>query len=363
MNRRRWSLRGRALLAGAGSVVVAALAAGVLGPLVGAGTAFALGACLGLLVALVALGAALAPVERSIASLTDGVRSLEDGDFSLRVPSTACEVDDLVALYNRLADVLRLERSEIYQRELLLDTMLQGGPLAILLANAASRVVYANGLARDLVGAGRRLVGRPLQEIAAEAPAPLAAALGANADGLFHVPSERGDDEVFRLSTRTFQLNVQEHRLVLLERVTPEIRRQEIEAWKKVVRVLSHELNNSLAPVSSLVHSARHVVTSPEHEHRLDEILSTVEERVRHLVDFLEGYTRLARLPAPRKAAVSWADVIGELEPLYGFRVDMPLPARPGYFDRGQVQQVLINLLRNSMEAGSPPEETVLSLK
>jgi signal transduction histidine kinase len=78
-----------------------------------------------------------------------------------------------------------------------------------------------------------------------------------------------------------------------------ELRRQEVQTWKKVIRVISHELNNSLAPLTSLAHSGAELVRRGQTE-RLPQILATIEERTRHLESFILGYARFAKLPAPR---------------------------------------------------------------
>lgn len=299
---------------------------------------------------------------RTLEAVTEGVRGLKHGDFSLRLAETRNdELGELVQLHNEMGDLLRLERSEIYQRELLLDTLLQGAPMAILLVNELDRVAYANLAARRLLAPGRRITGRTLADVAEGAPPEMGRALRAGTDVLFSCPMPGATggsvEETFRIVTRDFQLNTQRNRLVVLERITPELRRQEVEVWKKVIRLMSHELNNSVAPVSSLLHSARHVASRPEQAHRLDGILATIEERVRHLSTFLEGYARFARLPRPQRAPIPWRTLLDRVAPLYPFRVDGPLPAREALVDASQLEQVLINLLKNAVESGGPAGE------
>ena len=197
------------------------------------------------------------------------------------------EISDLIRVYNEMGEVLRSHRSEAVQKELLLDTILQGTPAAIILLNPANRVVYANFAARDLVG--ERLDGRAFSEIIERLPVPMRDAVAADRDVLFTIPTT-DREETFHLTRRTFRLNTQRHSLIMFERLTPEVRRQEVAVWKKAIRTMSHELNNSLAPISSLTHSMRHVVGRPEHAHHLEEIYATIEERLRHLRVFLEGY-------------------------------------------------------------------------
>ncbi len=313
------------------------------------------------------------PVRKILHALADGVRGFQDNDFSLRLSvDRDDELGDLVDLYNQMGDALRLERNEIYQRELLLDSLLQGAPMAMLLVNEADRVSYANIAARQLFG-GMRLAGRTFAELREAAPAPAREALESGADAVFSWPrgGEPGrgagdpqgeEDETYRLLQRRFHLHTQENRLIVLERITPELRRQEAEVWKKAIRVLSHELNNSLAPVSSLIHSARHLAGQPGDagKPRLPEIFDAIDERVRHLSDFLDGYARFARLPLPVRRPVSWPALLESVGRLFPFRPGGEMPSETAFVDPVQMQQVLINLLKNAAEAGGPPEEIVV---
>jgi nitrogen fixation/metabolism regulation signal transduction histidine kinase len=324
-------------------------------------------AAAGGLAAAAALRWALATVRGSLAALRDGVRSFQDGDFSMRLRADAPgELGDLLQLYNKIADALGSERREIYQRELLLDTLLQSAPLAAVLTAGSDRVVYANRLARDLLGLGRRLEGRRLAEVLADGPRELQEAMSAGADMLFTVRAQAGDkagDETYRAARRSFQISAQTHTLYTLERLTPELRRHEVEAWKHAIRVINHELNNSFAPIRSLVHSAGQVMARPEHAHRLGEIFATISERVTHLASFLEGYAAFARTPRPRPEAVAWDAFLEEARRLTPFRIDGTLPERPGWFDPTLLQQVLINLVKNAREAGSAEEDIAVSVQ
>jgi signal transduction histidine kinase len=121
--------------------------------------------------------------------------------------------------------------------------------------------------------------------------------------------------------------------------------------------VLSHEVNNSLAPITSLVQTARMMLDNPAHAGRLRSALDTIEDRAKHLKTFLDGYASFARLPLPAKQPVPWSTLLAGVEGLYSFRVEGAVPERPVMVDPPQMQQVLINLFKNATESGSPPEE------
>lgn len=142
-----------------------------------------------------------------------------------------------------------------------------------------------------------------------------------------------------------------------------ELARRETEVWRKAMRIVGHEINNSLAPVTSLVYSAKQLVQRPELLPRLAPVLDVIAERSDHLRTFLDGYSRLARLPPPEKRPVEWRPFLAEIAALYPFVQVGTLPAAPGHFDPGQLQQVLINLLKNARESGSPEGEVQLEVR
>ena len=295
-------------------------------------------------------------------ALTGTVSSYRDGDFSfgLRWPKHD-ELSDLVHAHNELGDVLREQRLGLVQRELLLDTMVQNTPVAMLLVADSGPIVYANLAARQLLNKGRKLEGHSLDAVLRLAAAPLRDALDRGGDGLFSVGSE-DDEEIYHLARRSFRLNGRAHELLLLRQITVELRRQEVQTWKKVIRVISHELNNSLAPVASLAHSGGELVRRGQHE-KLPHIFSTIEERARHLEGFIRGYAHFAKLPMPRSEAIVWPDFVARLHSQIPFAVDGDLPTDAAHFDIAQMEQALLNLLKNAHESGSTAEQVSLRVR
>lgn len=323
--------------------------------------------CLGCVVplAIITIRAQIQPILSLFRALEGTVTSYKDGDFSFSLHwNQNDELADLVAAHNALGNVLREQRLELVQRELLLDTMVQNTPVAMLLVGDAATggaIVYANLAARQLLNQGRKLEGHHLGEILRQAAPALNEALARGGDGLFTTGDDE-DEEVYHLARRNFSLNGRKHELLLLRQLTVELRRQEVQTWKKVIRVISHELNNSLAPLTSLAHSGAELVRRGQTE-RLPQILETIEERTRHLESFILGYARFAKLPTPRVESCGWAGFVAQLSSQVGFALLGEVPEEAASIDRAQMEQALLNLLKNAHESGSPPEQVALSIR
>ncbi len=316
-------------------------------------------------IAIITIRAQIQPILSLFRALEGTVTSYTDGDFSFSLHwAQNDELADLVAAHNALGNVLREQRLALVQRELLLDTMVQNTPVAMLLVGdgaSGSAIVYANVAARQLLGEGRKLEGHHLPDILAQAAPALREAVARGGDGLF-TAGDGDDEEVYHLARRSFTLNGRKHELLLLRQLTQELRRQEVQTWKKVIRVISHELNNSLAPLTSLAHSGAELVRRGQTE-RLPQILGTIEERTRHLERFILGYARFAKLPTPRIESVTWSDFCARLASEVAFRVVGDLPVEATAFDPAQIEQALLNLLKNAHESGSAPEHVELHVK
>ncbi|HEX5304944.1 MAG TPA: ATP-binding protein [Dyella sp.] len=304
----------------------------------------------------------MSPVSRLLRALEGSVASYRDGDFSISlVVDRRDELGELIAMHNALGQTLRDQRQHLVQRELLLDTVVQNTPVALVLTDAGDRVAYANIAARHLFNAGRSLHGLVFAEVLADAPPALREAVERGEDALLTVEMDNSE-ETFHLSQRAFRLQGRPHRLQLFRRMTRELSRQEVASWKRVIRVISHELNNSLAPISSLAHSGAELARRGETE-RLPGVFATIGERSRHLHGFIAGYASFAKLPAPRKATIDWAPFLEALALNCRYRLAGTVPEQPGWFDPAQVEQVLINLIKNAHEAGGPEDEVTLALQ
>jgi two-component system nitrogen regulation sensor histidine kinase NtrY len=358
--RAKLGLKGRlALLLLAVVAAAAALSAWAERALDSVWLAWSLTVAAGLLPVLWLAARVMRPIGQMLRALAGTVASYREGDFSLSlIANRNDELGELMTAHNELSAALREQRAHLVQRELLLDTVMQNSPVALLLVDAQERIAYANIAARHLLSGGRSLNGLRFGDALTGAPPALRGAVSAQGDTLFSSEIE-GVEETFHLSQRAFILQGRTFRLYLLKRLTRELSRQEVSTWKKLIRVLSHELNNSLGPLSSLAHSGAEIARRGDLS-TLPSVFAAIAERAEHLHRFVSGYAAFAKLPAPRPERIEWAAFVADLARQQPFATGAELPRETGWFDRGQVEQALINLLKNAHESGGAADEVEL---
>ena len=259
------------------------------------------------------------------------------------------------ALDARLGD----ERRSAERREGLLRTVVETTPVAMVLFGDAGEITFTNRSARDLFFDGMTVEGQNFLSMIERAPESLRRAVLSDGDELFSVDGPAGR-ETFHLSRRHVDDG---QTLIAVRSVTQEIHRHDVVSLKTVIRIISHELNNSLGPISSLIGSAKLILQRPEHLPRLATVFDTIQERALHLQSFLDGYATLAKIPQPQPVSVAWGPF---LDGLRGFWPELEIgepPATPGFFDRAQIQQVIINLVKNAHEVGGPIAEVKVTIE
>ncbi|WP_392341507.1 sensor histidine kinase [uncultured Shewanella sp.] len=306
-------------------------------------------------------------LSESLQALEIGLLNFKDNDFSVSLhPYGEPQLDALVSLYNQASAKLRSERQFIYQRELMLDKVIQNSPNVMLLIDDSQRVIYANGAARHLFNQGVKVEGMLLSDLVVMLPDTLKAALSSEQEGLFsmggsgadgvdshsNTDADSSDVETWHISRGRFTQNNQQHHLILLKQLTKELNRQEVAVWKKVIRIISHELNNSVAPIASMVNSGKFLTQHLDNS-KLQLIFDTIENRTTHLSQFISHYAQFAKLPLPQKALIDWAKMTQQLAQQYPFNLLSPLPVNPIKLDAVQLEQVFINLLKNAHESGA----------
>lgn len=304
----------------------------------------------------------LRDIREGLSALELGLLNLKDGEYATTLSyQNKDELGKLCELYNDTALKLRSEKHWLYQRELLLDKVTQSSPEVLLLVNDQQQVIFSNIAARRFFNCPTGIDGELIDNLLNTAPRGAEAAISDRKEGLFTLAVDDNEPQTWHLSTGSFTLNNQAHTLFILKQMTRELNRQEVAVWKKVIRVISHELNNSLGPISSMLHSGK-ILSENLEEARLARVFSTIDERIKHLSDFVQGYGKFAKLPEPKIQANDWNNLLSELASQWKF-VDLSEPDQTIDADPMQLEQLLINLLKNAHESGSKPEDVSILLE
>jgi two-component system nitrogen regulation sensor histidine kinase NtrY len=278
--------------------------------------------------------------------------ALREGDYSIRGagarPGSA--VDLVMHEINALGDTLQRQRTEAVESTALLQSVMGAIDVAVFALDMDGKLMLVNPAAERLVDQpASRLLGRDAQQLR------LAAYLTGETPRLIDRPfgPESGRLELRR---STFRRDGKPHQLLVFADLSRALREEEQQAWQRIVRVLSHEINNSLTPIKSIAHSIRRMLSRVPNLPRGDEIqegLNLIETRSGSLGRFLRAYAQLARLPKPQQRPVQIGPIahrIAELENRLPVKVaasdDVEINADPD-----QIEQLLINIVRNAVDA------------
>jgi nitrogen fixation/metabolism regulation signal transduction histidine kinase len=291
---------------------------------------------------------------RPLQTLANVVAALREDDFSFRARGArrGDSLGDLALEINALASTLQTQRAAARDALTLVERVINSMQSPVLAFDAAGALRLLNPAAAEAFHLNRRLtIGRPAEDLA------LANLLNTSDEDLYATPSSR-----FSIRRTTFRLHGIPHTLFVLADVAAALREEERVAWQRLIRVLSHEINNSLTPIKSIAGSLRTRVHKPEDLHRG---LTVIEDRAASLNRFLQAYQQLTRLPAPALRTISLGTIVSGVIPL---ETRLAVTLQPGpetllLADPDQLQQLLINLIRNAVEAAlsnpqTPPEVT-----
>jgi two-component system nitrogen regulation sensor histidine kinase NtrY len=307
-------------------------------------------------------------LRRGLGPLEEASRLLAERDFTTRFrPVGQPEVDRLVEVYNRMADALREERTRNQEQQGLLARILEASPSGVVILDFEGRIAFANPAARRLLGRDESaLASRRLSELGS----PLASALAALADREGTIVSLAGARRV-RGHRGSFLDRGHARSFLLVEELTEELRQSEKAAYEKLVRMMSHEVGNTVGAGRSLLESCLACVSRLPDDDRpvYVEALGVVVSRLGQLHEFTRGFADVVRLPPPRLApcdlvpiARSVATLVRPAGEASGVEVALELAAEAprACADRTQMEQVLVNVAKNAIEAAGRGGRVVL---
>jgi len=299
-------------------------------------------------------------IVRPLQTLANLLEALREEDFSLRarrvLPTDV--LGEVIHEVNSLGELLRRKRLSEREATTLLRAVMSEIDVGIFTFDDAHRLRLVNR-------AGARLMAQTVDHLLGQTAESLGLAefLDATAAATLQrtFPGASGR---WSLRSRTFHEHGVPHRLLVITDLTRELREEELLAWKRIVRVLGHEINNSLAPIKSIAGSMQSLLNTRSFEECREDALrglSVIEGRAAALNRFLESYAMLAKLPPPKSQPVNvagWVRRAAALEHRLAVHIEPGEPLEiPG--DGDQLDQLLINLIRNAAEAALETAGTV----
>jgi len=319
--------------------------------------------------------------QRTLQALFDGLQNLQDGDFSISLTENYhqkmnAQQHQLILLFNQVTEKLREEKQSLYQRELLLDKVVNASDVVTVLVNHRNTVIFANRAAQHFFNSGA-LLGQ-LWSTLLEQQMPdllqhhdknnaiIQLQINENVNDI--APSDTSTkaiktEQSWHLSRHQLKLHASSHQLILLKPITKELHQQELQTWKKIIKVINHELNNSIAPISSMCHSGL-ILADRLNEPQLNRVFNTITGRIKKLSEFIQSYSQLARLSIPRKQPFDIVKTFELLQNLYQLELTTSTAAMIINADESQIEQLLINILKNAKEFSPDcPTQVILNIQ
>jgi nitrogen fixation/metabolism regulation signal transduction histidine kinase len=298
---------------------------------------------------------------RPLQTLSNLLAALREGDYSIRARGARGDsaMGEVLLEVNSLGETLRQQRLGAFEATALLRTIMSEIDVAIFTFDPQRRLRLINR-------AGETLLGKPMDKL-----------LGKTAQELgLHACFSADDDQPLTLNfpgasgrwgirRSTFREQGLPHELLVLTDLSRTLREEERRAWQRLVRVLGHEMNNSLAPIKSLAASLESLLRrDPLPSDWKDDAssgLNSIASRADSLSRFLQAYTRLTKLPPPQKQDVDLAQLVQRVVDLEPRLKVQTLPSSKTVIraDGAQIEQALINLVHNAVDAALETHGTV----
>jgi nitrogen fixation/metabolism regulation signal transduction histidine kinase len=292
--------------------------------------------------------------------LKEGIELIKDSNFSTSFQFTGQpEVDNIIHLYNRMLYNLQQERIRIQEKHYFLEKIIQSSPVGIITLDFDEKIALINPyIEKMLEQTQAALVGKKLQELDHLICQRLAV-LGTGQSEVITLPSRRK----IRCTKSDFYDQGFPRHFFLLEELTEDLRLSEKQAYEKLIRILSHEVNNSIGAANSLLHSCLSYKEqlTPHDQEDFEMAIEVVLSRTEHLIAFMRSYVNVVRLAEPKKQPSDLRQMLENCITLFKAdlhnrnisvtwemddALDMSIPV-----DRGQMEQVFVNVIKNAIEA------------
>jgi len=296
---------------------------------------------------------------RPLQLIAAGTEAIRAQDFSLKfVPVGQREMDQLIDVYNHMLDALRQERVTQHEKKHLLESLIRASPAGVLLLSFEGHIEGVNP-------AAERMLAQPAAQLLGQQPTQLPGdwgpALAALSETQPQVVQLSGL-QTYRAHSSRFIDRGFTRRFIVLEELTQELIRQEKKAYEKLIRMMAHEINNSIGAINSILQSFHHYAPQlhPQDQSDFTEALDVSIGRNTHLANFMANFATLVRLPPPQPQLTDVHELLRTTARLLQVQAERlrirwhwelapaPLLAQA---DSVQLEQALLNICKNAQEA------------
>lgn len=286
--------------------------------------------------------------------LQQGLNALKDEDFNVKfTPTSSKDINQLVLVYNAMIDKLRNEK--VYQQEqhYFLNLLIEAMPVGLIILDFDQKVSEFNSQSKQMFGLASSNIGQPLKNIAHEIGDELQTLLIGESKVI-----KIGSVNYYRCTANRFMYKGFPRIFILIEELSNELLENEKKAYGKVIRMMAHEVNNSIGAINSILNSI--ISHQPIDENEVNEYLPILIERNEGLAQFMKNFAKVIRLPKPVKNKVNINDLLVHILQLMRSRDDAKHIDFSTNFnqeawiisaDKNQLEQAFINIIKNSIEA------------
>lgn len=294
---------------------------------------------------------------RPLELISHGIESIKDKDFNTKfVKVGQYELDQLVIMYNHMIDILREERIKQEEQHYFLERLIDASPVGIIILDLDEKIKHLNPIAKSILEINHnQYIKKSFSDISHN----LVAQIEQVSVGKSEIIS-LSNSRKYRVQKASFKDRGFKNLFIMIEELTIEILKAEKESYGKIIRIMSHEVNNSVGSINSILESFKNF-TSEISKSNQDDFLNAIQVSIRRndqLIGFLKKYAEFIKLPEPSTEKYDLIrllkDTITLMNPeARGIEVKWDLHAQTlmKNIDVQQIEQVLINIVKNSIEA------------
>lgn len=299
---------------------------------------------------------------RPMRAIANGMNLLKAQDFSSRLKKIGqSNADEIVELFNRLMEQLKEERLKLREQNEFLDLLVHASPLGVVVLDYDDRLVQINPAGQKILGVSSGYEGESLRAFSLHSAFDISTVPLKGTDTFY-----RTDGSIFKVSHAAFVDRGFKRSFYLIEHLTEEVRRAERKAYEKVIRMMAHEVNNSVAGITSILDTSTQILRDEEPE--LAEALGVCLERCYSMSNFVSRFADVVKVPKVERKLIDLNQLLRDQQSLFEslcgakqITIEYQLDPEVGelLLDAPLMEQVIINIVKNAIES-IPAEGRVL---